>query len=200
MSVVPSSLPQSRNLFAYLKDRTASQHRRLEDHLGLLMPPISPQRVIRFLIRCAAFHRVWEPAITRHRGFPELMKTRARRLLAERDLAFLGVSDAELTALSCEGARDLVEDPASAMGSLYVMEGSTLGSQIIARVLGQEDWVPPGGLWYFSPPGREVRADWIALRSSAEAVWDESTWPAIGTGALRTFEFLDQWLTKGASR
>jgi heme oxygenase len=200
MSAFPSPSAQSRRLFPYLKDRTAAHHRRLENRLGLLLPPISPQRVIRVLARFAAFHRVWEPAIARQRGFEEIMKTRGRGALAERDLVMLGVSVAERAGLCCEAARDLVVDSAGGMGSVYVMEGATLGSQIIGRVLGREDWVPPGGLWYFSPPGRDVRADWIALQSGAEAVWDETTWPAIAAGALRTFEFLDQWLTEGDSR
>ena len=77
------------------------------------------------------FHRAWEPMIVGLIDRPDLLAPRARLGAIERDLAALGAAPADgpapdLTALV--GA-------AEGWGSLYVMEGSTLGGLVIAKAL-----------------------------------------------------------------
>jgi heme oxygenase len=116
MSALVSPTSHCARLFPFLKAHTAAQRCQLDQHLGLLVAPLSRQRFIRVLARFVALLRVWEPSIAQHRTFTQLMKTRVRRPLAERDLRMLGASEAQRGGVVCETARRLVKDAPSAMG------------------------------------------------------------------------------------
>ena len=79
------------------------------------------------------------------------------------------------------------------MGSIYVMEGSTLGGAVIAKALAAEPWLPATGLRYFSPPNRRPRSDWNELQSWAEAHFAPVTWGHIEKGAQETFALMNTW-------
>ena len=77
---------------------------------------------------------------------------------------------------------------------MYVVEGSTLGGQVISRVLQEVDWVPAGGIHYFIAYGARTGAMWREFLSHLEAASSLAADPLIETGAIATFRVLTDWL------
>lgn len=87
---------------------------------------------------------------------------------------------------------------AEALGVLYVLEGSTLGGQVIARQLAKAGIV--GGQRYFTAYGPLTGPRWqTTCRLLAEAATPENE-AAIVAAATRTFHDLGQWLEVEAGR
>jgi heme oxygenase len=182
-------------LAARLRRETADAHARLETALDLLCRPLDRQRFVHVLDRFLGFHTVWECAVRRHAGLRAFTEARTRLPHLRRDLAALGVDPAELdTHAMCLAAGDLASSEASALGSIYVMEGSTLGGQLIGRALAEAEWLPEGGLTYFNPYGRETGAMWRAFHAFADTRLPTEAHGAAVAGARRTFEVLEAWV------
>ena len=184
-----------------LRARTAAAHHALETSLDLLGGAAGPQRMRTLLARFHGFHAVWEPTLARSLQAPaDFIAARARLPALRADLATLGVTDDEIAALPrCEAAAALASSPAGALGSLYVLEGSTLGGQLIGRALATHAWWPPGGLRYFDPHGRETGVRWretLALLESTPA----AEHGALIAAAQATFGLLQGWLPSYSER
>src|SRR3954452_7915212 len=132
------------DLMSSLRVQTRTQHDAIERSRALPEPPLSRDRFLRVLQRFFTFHRIWEPAIAAHESLRAFHVSRHRLPLLRRDLLALGMQARDIDALPpCDDARELAAHEAEAIGSLYVLEGSTLGGQIISRALAQERWTPP---------------------------------------------------------
>ena len=82
-----------------------------------------------------------------------------------------------------------------ALGSLYVMEGSTLGGAVITKALRHAAWLPPGGFRYFNPYGAETGRMWRRFQDAFRAACAVGGETAVERGAVETFEVLHRWLT-----
>jgi heme oxygenase len=181
-------------LFQQLYMATQPAHQALERSLNLLQKPISARRIERVLKKFLGFHRGWEPDFARSRTFAPVMLDRGRARFAAADLQALGVAREEIARVPvCQAAARLHRSDAITMGSVYVMEGSTLGGEVIARALRAEPWLPAQGLQYFSPPDRQARSDWIALKAWAEAHFPPARWDEVAQGARETFTLMTTW-------
>jgi heme oxygenase len=179
-----------------LRREGAEAHQKLEDALDLLGRVSDRQRFVRVLERFLGFHLVWERAIRQHAALRPLHAARSRLPHLRRDLAALGRTNAEQAqAPLCMAAAALADSPAAAVGSLYVLEGSTLGGQVIGRALAAADWVPPGGLTYFNPYQARTGEMWRAFGDWAEAHVPADERAAAVTGSNLTFAVLQEWLT-----
>jgi heme oxygenase len=181
-----------------LRSETRDVHERLEQGLGLLDAPLDRDRFMRVLERFFGFHAVWEPAVGRALGDDAFLAPRLKLERLRRDLRALGRSDAEIDRLPrCFEAAQLAplaRRQAAALGSLYVLEGSTLGGQVITRALAGAPWLPADGLTYFDPYEAQTGAMWRAFRDYLLA---RSTPPAddeMVAVARATFERLVRWL------
>lgn len=182
-------------LAARLRRETADAHASLETALDLLCRPLDRQRFVHVLERFLGFHTVWECAVRRHAGLRAFLEERTRLPHLRRDLLALGVEATKLEHLpACLPAAELGACEASALGSIYVMEGSTLGGQLIGRALAEADWLPDGGLTYFNPYGSQTGRMWRAYHAFAEARLPEAKHGAAVAGARRTFEVLEAWV------
>lgn len=184
----------SETLFSFLRAATHRCHTPLENNLGLLRVPISKELVATALVGFSRFHRVWEAALARYPELDQTMRAKSRLCHVAHDLVALGKENRSHAEAHWAGVDSLFMSVEHAMGSVYVMQGSTLGGEIIARALRPLDWFPADGLHYFSPPGRDVRADWIELQRWADASWAPATWPAIAAGAAMTYACLEECL------
>jgi heme oxygenase len=182
---------------AALREATASQHEQLEGELALLQEPILRERFVRVIGRFLGFHRGWEPALQATLGAAARLDQRSRIELAIDDLRALGLDDAVIDAVPvCSDAARLAADPAHAIGSLYVMEGSTLGGQVISRRLRHESWRPEGGLRYFDPYGPHTGRHWKQTREQIVEAAQRLDEAAILDGAVATFELLRDWCSR----
>ena len=181
-------------LFQQLHTATKPAHRALERNLNLLQKPVSAARIERALKKFLGFHLVWESGFSNSEVFTQLMMNRGRARLAASDLEALGLSHEEIARVPVnEAAAALHRSAEITMGSLYVMEGSTLGGEVIAKALRAETWLPAQGLQYFSPPNRDARSDWNELKTWAETRFAPATWDLIEQGAQETFSLMNTW-------
>ena len=185
-------------LLQRLRDETRSIHERLERDLGLTERPLDLAGYRRLLSRFYGFHRSWEPAVAAALGDEAFTAPRRRLCLLERDLVHLGLGRDEIELLpACPDLPPLRTVP-DAMGSLYVMEGSTLGGRVIAphleRTLGLD---ANRGCAYFISYGDAVPQMWREFRARLAAASGPGSDDAVVTSATRTFERLHAWLVRG---
>jgi heme oxygenase len=181
-------------VMARLRRETGPAHARLEGALDLLRPPLRAARFADLLDRFHSFHRDWEPAVAARLG-PEIVAGRGKLALLEEDLRRLGrVPSVE----ECPAAI-LARTRNAALGSLYVLEGSTLGGQVIGRALRDTEWAAPG-LRYFDPYGAGTKTMWAAFKEFVELNSPEPTESEIVAGAVATFDFLHFWLASATRR
>lgn len=187
--------PSAAALQARLRAGTAAAHEALESALDLLHQPLDRQRFIRVLTGFHGFHRAWEPALAA--TLPPPLQPLSRLPLIEDDLRRLGLDAAALhEAPACTEAAFIEGDADAALGSLYVLEGSTLGGRVISRAVAGAAWCPPGGLRYFDPYGAATGRRWrCTLDRLAAAAADAER---VEAGALRTFRVLQEWLVAAA--
>ena len=178
-----------------LRHATAEAHLRLENRLDLLAKPASEARFRWVLGRFWGFHAVWEPALQARVELAEIVAGRVRLALLGADLVQLGLPPEQCLALpQCAGADRLCNTRDAALGSLYVMEGSTLGGKVIARHLAAATWVPAEGLRYFNPHGEATGRMWRKLQADLETAAAEGGLGSMTTGAVAAFDLLTEWL------
>lgn len=152
------------DLLARLRAETRPQHEALEAALDLLSPRLDLARYQHILLGFDAFWREWQP---RAHGLlaaePDLIRGRDRRPALAADRDFFGLDATQLPGTA--PLPDMINADA-ALGSLYVMEGSTLGGQVIARHLESHLGLRDGrGYRYFLGYGTSNGAMWAAMRA-----------------------------------
>jgi heme oxygenase (biliverdin-IX-beta and delta-forming) len=172
-----------------LRTATRAAHDSLERALSLVEPVATRSRFEHVLSRFYGFHLAWEPAADALLDRPGFLAPRRRTALLLSDLSALGV-------IAAESRPELafLTNADRAWGSLYVMEGSTLGGQVISRALVGVDWTPPGGLRYFNPYGRLSGSMWRQLRSALDERAGWACEDEVVIGAVSTFQSLHDWL------
>jgi heme oxygenase (biliverdin-IX-beta and delta-forming) len=180
---------------SHLRAVTGPAHRALEGGLGLLDENLELDAYKNVLARFYGFWIGWQPQIAGLLQNDALLTPRRRLHLLEADLTALGVSRNEMAALPKCPLTEL-HDSAEALGSLYVLEGSTLGGKLIRgnvqRCLGISAL---GSCTYFNGFGAETDRMWRSFLLGLEAAPAADT-PKIGNGAVATFDRLGWWLTR----
>ncbi len=177
-----------------LRCETATQHRNLENSLDLLRPDLTSAAYCQLLVKFAAIYRGWEPvmALLIAPEFPAWLPSRSRLGLLRRDLAFLRHTPADGNTITLPG----VDDLPSALGAMYVMEGSTLGSQILERHFEQTLGVTPAtGGAFFHGYGPGTGAMWREFASALDCYAERTgTQDRIVEGARSMFEIMQREL------
>lgn len=184
---------RAEGLLPELRAATRTHHDRIERLLAL----DGPMPLARYATLLAGFERFlaqWEPEVraalpVRLHGW---LAARGRLGFIAQDLAFLAP---HLPALAVGAAPRCLPAPtlAAAFGSLYVIEGSALGGQVVTPRLQREMGLLPGrGASYFHGFGDGTGALWREFRLLAAAEVGDS--PAQRREACRaaaqTFEAL----------
>jgi heme oxygenase len=172
-----------------LRVATAAAHARIENVLALETPS-SLSHYARVLRGFDCFLEAWEPSVAR--ALPPHLRPwfepRRRSPLVARDLEALRVPHDLMTAV----ALPTLDTGACALGSLYVLEGSALGGQVIAQRM--QRWHGIGahdGAAYFTGWGERTGAMWREFRHVlACEVTDAASRQAACAGAIATFDAL----------
>ncbi len=180
-----------------LRDETRDLHERVEHRLPLLDADLTLERYRATLLALHALHAPLErrlaavPGLDRG-GLDLAGRRRAGRLAA--DLRTLGTPPSLLDAESPH-VPDVADVPL-ALGALYVLEGSTLGGQLLARHVTRVLPVTPGdGCTFLASHGTPVGAAWRRFRRALRARADRSDRAfadRIVDGARRTFVAFDR--------
>jgi heme oxygenase (biliverdin-IX-beta and delta-forming) len=183
-----------------LKQQTQSYHRRLEDRLDLLNPALTHEQYSLLLQRFWGFYAPLEEhllALHMRALYPFDSEQRRKVPLLKTDLQKLGLTEAEIRALPrCSELPDCTHYP-QVFGCWYVVEGATLGGQLISRHMRAALGISrEQGCAFFTSYGEQVGTMWkefcgslkvAAAVPGAEAVIIEA--------ACQTFITLDRWLT-----
>lgn len=186
-------------LLARLRVETAVNHAMLEAQLPLGEAPLSRATYHGLLLRFWGFYAPLERLLLRGPLQPQAnfdYRERLKTPKLEQDLYDGGdTPDMLQRAPQCDELPLLSTLP-QVLGCLYVIEGATLGGQIIARRLQLSLGSTPGcGARFFSGYGADTGPHWKAtgafLADSAAALEQDD---AIVGGANDTFHALGRWL------
>ena len=198
-----STAAQPSILLTRLRAETRTEHEAIEAVLGLMDNRLSRERYQFVLERFYGFYRPLEPAIGDVGGW----SGRGLDLDARRKSPWL---EADLRALGCNRTKlDLCTDlpphdtPAECFGCMYVLEGSTLGGQIISRHVREVLGVTPeaGGRFYDGYSDRTGEM-WQSFRSALTRFVVSSDDHDVAIHAAKeTFQKLNRWIAaRGQSR
>lgn len=178
-----------------LKEETRHAHDRIGEDLALMRGDLSLAAYGTLLTRLHGFLAGWEPAVDAALGDPAFLAPRRKTGLLAADLHRLGLKHGP-------ACRDLPALPsrAAALGSLYVMEGATLGGQVIRRhVEGLFGFGADGPTAYFGSYGTQVGRRWQEMRDRLAALPDQVA-PEAVAAALATFGCLHRWTCPGTAQ
>lgn len=180
----------SRGLHARLRAATAGAHQALERDLDWEARTATLQGYRDLLARMRGFHAGFEPAIGRALDDEDFFAPRRRLEALDADLASLGL-DAEAIAGLPAVTSIALTSPACAYGALYVLEGSTLGGQVIGRSIAERHGPEAeAACRYYRGHGRATGRMWNAFRARLDGLEGDE---ALETG-IATFDALRVWL------
>jgi len=183
------------NLLQRLKRETALAHDRIEQAFGLRARTSSTSAYRDLLARLYGFHAVWEPRVEAVLPDPELFRGRQKTGHLINDLRALGMADSDIGELSLCRSLMPLHSSAEAIGSMYVIEGSTLGGAIIARHVERGlGFDRRNGCSYFRCYGEDVGPMWKAFGAKLLVLCRPSESDAVVASANQTFEVLQAWL------
>jgi len=202
-------LSQSRfllmDVLQHLREATRSQHESIEARVDVLRPDLTRAEYRRLLERFYGFYVPLEAALAGAADWERLgFAFHERRKVShlERDLLCLGLTPTGLRALPrCSELPSAAGLPA-ALGSLYVVEGATLGGQLIARhVKPRLGLADAAGCAFFTSYGADVGRNWRALGEFLRAQLRTGADVERAAGAAGdTFAKLGSWLARGQER
>ncbi len=184
-------------ILSRLRAETRAEHDAIEAVLDLTGDGLTRDGYRRILERFYGFYAPLEPAIWAVVGWPDRgldLNARQKGPLLEADLRTLG-GDAP-TALPLCSELPLLVTPTNCFGCLYVLEGSTLGGQLISRhvqhVLGL---TPETGGRFFHGYGDKTGEMWQSFRAALTGFVVSPTDQDVAVAAAKdTFQKLHRWI------
>ncbi len=178
-------------ILANLRESTRQQHEGLESVVDVMNSTFSLDDYKKLLTKFYRFYSAIEPTLPLEEllGSGYDARERLKVPALERDLAHLGILDEAKAAGKFAGIPD-VSSLATAFGSCYVMEGATLGGQIITRHLKQSLGLDAkNGAAFFSSYGPNVGPMWKEFGAAITAYAEQADRDEeITEGAKATFD------------
>lgn len=158
-------------ILAKLKESTRSQHEALESVVDVMNKAFTADDYKTLLTKFYLFYSAVEPKLPAGELLAEGFDIgpRNKTAMLEKDLAALGTIDSVRAMPQWTGGPE-IDSLAEAFGSIYVMEGATLGGQVITRQLKENlgITVENGGA-FFNSYGKEVGPMWKAFGAAITA-------------------------------
>jgi heme oxygenase (biliverdin-IX-beta and delta-forming) len=174
-------------LFARLKSGTEQQHREIEALIDPMKNFASLEAYKAHLLKTWTFYRPLEANLAALDWGAVGIDFDSRRKvpLLEEDIRFLRIPHSSTEDLRQPLDRTNLE---FALGCLYVLEGATLGGQVISRHLAKLDIGPESGGRFFNGYGAKTGEMWKSFQTSATSycVTDNQIGEAVN-GAQSTF-------------
>ncbi len=179
-------------ILSKLKESTRDQHDALESVVDVMNQTFSIADYRELLSKFYRFYSAIEPRLPvadlKENGFD--IEPRRKTPLLERDLNELGTLE-EIRALPAWSDVPSTESVPQAFGAIYVMEGATLGGQVITRHLKEQLGLSPeNGGAFFNSYGKDVGPMWKAFGAAVTAFAEEhpETSDTIVDSARQTFD------------
>lgn len=190
----------STRILERLREETAAQHERIEQNpyaKAAFDQTLTIDQYRSYLAKFYGFikpveEQLMEDEALNHMGLD--MGIRMKSKLLEDDLIHLGMTPDEITHLPPCSRLPELRTRAQILGYLYVLEGSTLGGQVITKQLMK--FLPLGpesGSRYFYAYGQETKLRWTEFREVLLSNATEDSDVVIDS-AIETFRLLDAWI------
>ena len=186
-------------ILKHLKEATGSRHAALESRLPLLDAGMSRASYLQFLQLFWGYYAPLETQLLalpywNSMNFDYAERHKTPRLM--QDLRALGETPEAIEGLARCQRLPALASQGQLLGCLYVIEGATLGGQIITRHLEANlELTPLTGAAFFDGYGARTGGQWKAFCAMLRANAGESVrHDDILASANQTFETLGQWL------
>jgi len=197
---------KSRQILQRLKAETRPHHERAERTVRLLDPGLTLEHYRHHLEALYGFYAPLEAQLSEQLAdfLPELRAAERRKLpLLARDLRALGHDASSLARLPHASWMPPLTGIPAALGCCYVLEGATLGGQLILRHLQRHfAGVPAGDFAFFRAYGEDVGTMWRAfgeaLTRVSSAAASEEFDARVVQAAKDTFDAFGGWLQQEA--
>lgn len=184
-----------------LRTETAAEHEAIEETVGLMAPGTDLDTYRAYLEQTLGFVEPLEDRFVDLLGREPVDWERRRKAdRLRRDLRALGLDDDQLARLPRHPTFAASLDRDGAWGAAYVLEGSTLGGQLLERHLREALGPDAGEFLYLSPYGDRQGAMWREFKAALTGLATTETRgravdaDAVVEGARRTFESMRRWL------
>ena len=196
----PETTMDENSILVQLKTRTAHQHQATEATVNLMRDDYTLDDYKKLLIKFYSFYKPFEAKMSESLTANSVEFNHNERLNTPKltaDLKNLGMSDTDISNIKlCENLPNL-DSKERIFGSLYVIEGSTLGGQVISRHLkGKFDIDQTTGAAFFSGYGQETGKMWNGYREAVTNFAETANHDEIVAGANETFEKIGECLVK----
>jgi heme oxygenase (biliverdin-IX-beta and delta-forming) len=190
----------SRDILLELRDSTRGAHEALERRLDWTAICSSHKGYSEVLARFYGFVRPWE-SVLRERaaalGLESAFEARYKNHLLEDDLRVMGFDSDQIDRIERMSLSAFPQKShAQLLGAAYVMEGSTLGGQMISRLVADKLKLESGaGTSYFASYGSRVGSMWKEFGEVLrQRVYGEEDQRTAIEAATQMFTLIDAWL------
>jgi heme oxygenase len=193
--------PSANVILQRIRQTTRPYHEAVERRVDLLRPGLTIDAYRSLLGRFHGFYRPLERALLTFDHWQPLgldMRERGKARFLERDLRHLAKAG-NAPQPECEDLPKILTFP-QALGCAYVLEGSTLGGQVVLRHLRQAFGIDAdSGAAFFNSYGpQRVGPMWRAFCDALErAVPEGDEADEVVDAARDTFVKIDQWFAAG---
>ncbi|MBA2404436.1 MAG: biliverdin-producing heme oxygenase [Bdellovibrionales bacterium] len=188
-------------LHELLKTHTAQVHKDLEKKLNLLSPDMTIEAYIQLLKSFYGFYSSFESHLIKSE-YNHFMENRLKSKHIVEDLISLGLSEKEIGLISITPLQPHFSLE-QWLGSLYVIEGSTLGAQVLTiHFTNKFNFLNLQGSKFFDGYGPKTGLYWKEFLSFLEKEWKDKSLSEdkIIASAQSTFLQIGLWLTKDFKR
>jgi heme oxygenase len=185
------------NIAERLKRETAAAHRRIEEIVSIEARVACVASYRALVARFHGFYAEWEPQLATILGADVFDAKRRKIELLRRDLRALGFRSRDIDGLPVCPCPIRADEPLRALGSMYVLEGATLGSVAIARLVERALGLDgESGCAFFRCYGRDTASMWRAFGATLIANSTPSGEDEIVASAEATFEAFGGWMSQ----
>lgn len=188
----------------HLKDQCRLDHDSIENSVDLLKLVSYPDHYLRLLKSFYSYYLPIEQCLySFERDFSKLgivLNRRAKLNLLIADLKYFGLTEAEIGSIELCQSIPTINDIYQAMGLLYVLEGSTLGAQIIFKRLTTSNVISYDGLGgsFFRPYEAQTLNMWQQFKHALNLLSGDHDLRVL-TAAKETFKTLEHCLSQNSA-
>ncbi len=179
-----------------LKNTTHEVHQQLETKMDLMSRLETKESYLELLKK---FYQYYLPIESKLSAYPnELpLEGRMKISLLKKDLLALGLSEDEISTLPAAKTVPEINSASEAIGAFYVLEGSTMGGQVISKQLRTKlEITPETGGSFFWAYGPKTMPMWLAFREflNSDETSQKRDKSKILESAKSTFLSLERWV------
>lgn len=154
-----------------LKSQTTQEHQQAEKTLPLFRPEFTPSEYKKLLNRFLSFYTGYEKAMQQWRNLPlsNMDQRLERSLFLKKDLQAF---DEILNSKALDNFK--IENLPQALGAMYVVEGSSLGGQVIYKHLKEKLGLQDHVLNFYRGYGVDTGKNWIEFKNYLNSFSNES--------------------------